>query len=492
MLIEAWESFVRDANLMTRTMGAQRAAALFEHAAVTNKVGQTVLRLPQFVHALVHMAYLRSNPVSALGAAHAKPTPLPKAVETLIHHLYSRFMATPPPKPLTMWKPGGAPAAKGAMLGAPSQSARSEGAMMVPGTPSSLGADSRRNDGRAASPAKRGAGAPAATAAGGGGGGRSASTLAAREAHGWLSTAPLAAAALPGAAALPAPAPGASGGGASQGGGSSQPPAAAAGRLVHQPPTGGARSLGGAGMPPVALADATNSAKVTKLGQGDEIRSARPQMVRPGRAADAGRPSRQATALAGMAKFVKAGGGGGGGGMPRFDGLLPSMRKNLYLRMFTAWREYTSESVVEGHGLVVKFRDRKRGGKLTHLFHSWKLWLHEWNQAINEAGFILRPHLPLNQHSAFSHWRYWSHAPQLMTSISAWYIARVSPEDFANASEYTRTTTTRAARLKGAFGRWEKLHALTVRAVSMTNHLQRRLCATLLLRVVDAWVRLTL
>jgi hypothetical protein len=74
MLIEAWESFVRDANLMTRTMGAQRAAALFEHAAVTNKVGQTVLRLPQFVHALVHMAYLRSNPVSALGAAHAKPS----------------------------------------------------------------------------------------------------------------------------------------------------------------------------------------------------------------------------------------------------------------------------------------------------------------------------------------------------------------------------------------------------------------------------------
>ena len=79
-----------------------------------------------------------------------------------------------------------------------------------------------------------------------------------------------------------------------------------------------------------------------------------------------------------------------------------------------------------------------------------------------------------------------------MTTISAWYIARVSPEDFANASEYTRTTTSRAIRLKGAFNRWEKLHAQTVRAVSMTNHLQRRLCATLLLRVVDAWVRLTL
>ena len=174
-------------------------------------------------------------------------------------------------------------------------------------------------------------------------------------------------------------------------------------------------------MPPVALADATNSAKVTKLSEDSlipsackcsprrplpspqvtklsEERSARPQMVRPGRAADAGRPSRQATALAGMAQFVKAGGGGGGGGMPRFDGLLPSMRKNLYLRMFTAWREYTSESVVEGHGLVAKFRDRKRGGKLTHLFHSWKMWLHAWNQAINEAGFVLRPHLPLNQH----------------------------------------------------------------------------------------------
>ena len=266
MLIESWEAFVRDANLMTRTMGAQRAAALFEHAAVTNKVGQTVLRLPQFVHALVHMAYLRSNPVSALGAAHAKPTPLTKAVETLIQHLYSRFMAAPPPRPLTVGKLGGAPAAKGAMMGA----------MMVPGTPSSMGADSRRHDGRAASPAKRGAGAAASTtaaaaaaaAAAGGGGGRSASTLAAREAHGGLPTAPREAAALPGAAALPAPAPGASGGGASQ------PPSAAAGRLVPQPSTGGARSLGGASMPPVALADATNSAKVTKLSEDSLIPSA--------------------------------------------------------------------------------------------------------------------------------------------------------------------------------------------------------------------------
>ena len=75
---------------------------------------------------------------------------------------------------------------------------------------------------------------------------------------------------------------------------------------------------------------------------------------------------------------------------------------------------------------------------------------------------MLRPHLPLNQHSAFSHWRYWSHAPQLATTISTWYMARVTPEDVAVASRYTIDTVTRAVNLKAAFGTWEKLHAQTV------------------------------
>ena len=149
-------------------------------------------------------------------------------------------------------------------------------------------------------------------------------------------------------------------------------------------------------------------------------------------------------------------------------------------------------SIEEGQQTVVKFREKKRGGKLTHLFAAWKEWLQDWNSAIHEAGYILRPHLPLNQHSAFSHWRYWSHAPQLMTSICQWYTVRVSDGDRANASNQTLNTVVRAVSLKQAFSRWEKLHGQTVRAVSMTNHLQRRLCATLLLRVVDAWVRLTI
>merc|ERR1719230_39008 len=79
-----------------------------------------------------------------------------------------------------------------------------------------------------------------------------------------------------------------------------------------------------------------------------------------------------------------------------------------------------------------------------------------------------------------------------MTSVCKWYTQRVSQEDRANASRYTVDTVERAVSLKQAFSTWERLHGQTVRAVSMTNHLQRRLCATLLLRVVDAWVRLTI
>ena len=71
----------------------------------------------------------------------------------------------------------------------------------------------------------------------------------------------------------------------------------------------------------------------------------------------------------------------------RFDGLLPSMRKNLYARMWRAWLDYTRQSRADSSQVVAKFRDRKRGGKLTHLFESWRLWLAEWNTSINEAGF---------------------------------------------------------------------------------------------------------
>ena len=69
---------------------------------------------------------------------------------------------------------------------------------------------------------------------------------------------------------------------------------------------------------------------------------------------------------------------------------------------------------------------------------------------------------------------------------------RVGPDDRAKASQYTLQTVDRAVRLKQAFATWEKLHGQTVRAVSMTNHLQRRLFIILLLRVLDAWIRLTI
>ena len=97
---------------------------------------------------------------------------------------------------------------------------------------------------------------------------------------------------------------------------------------------------------------------------------------------------------------------------------------------------------------------------------------------------MLHPHLPINQYSAFTHWRYWSHAPRLMTAVAVWYAARVDAATLERAAPYTHDTVLRVVALNRAFLSWRGMHHATCRAVSMTNHLQRRLCATLLLRVV--------
>ena len=54
-------------------MGVQRTLAIFEHSAILNKLGQPVLRFPQFMQALMTISYLRSNPVSALNAGDNVP-----------------------------------------------------------------------------------------------------------------------------------------------------------------------------------------------------------------------------------------------------------------------------------------------------------------------------------------------------------------------------------------------------------------------------------
>ena len=58
--------------------------------------------------------------------------------------------------------------------------------------------------------------------------------------------------------------------------------------------------------------------------------------------------------------------------------------QKLYARMRRAL-DYTRQSRADSSQVVAKFRDRKRGGKLAHLFESWRLWL-EWNTSINELG----------------------------------------------------------------------------------------------------------
>ena len=389
--LDSWDAFVRDGSLVTRAMGHQRTTAIFEHSAITNKLGQPVLRYPQFLMALINISYLRSNPVSAMTAGRTKPTPLARAVSLLVKHLYSRFMEAPP-QPSRLPPPSdeaGSHVASGGQRKVKRQTAPEAGEEKPAYQPrGSRVPASSPISGPAAGPASRATAAPADSPA-----------------RRSVQAAP-AAAPSPAEAQMPRP--------------SMRRPAAAGGVRLNQSSAGPAREK------------------------------------------------------------------------PRFDGLLPVLRKNIYARMFGIWREYTLGSIEESQLTVVKFRDKKRGGKLNHLFAAWREWLNEWNSAIHEAGFVLRPHLPLNQHSAFSHWRYWSHAPQLMTSVCRWYMVRVTEVDRANASNYTLHTVERAVNLKNAFARWEKLHSQTVRAVSMTNHLQRRLCATLLLRVVDAWVRLTI
>ena len=167
------------------------------------------------------------------------------------------------------------------------------------------------------------------------------------------------------------------------------------------------------------------------------------------------------------------------------DGLLPVLRKNIYSRMWKAWSSYAMESIEGADGRQVPREEARRQADPSRCVEGW---LQDWNSAIHEAGYILRPHL-LNQHSAFSHWRYWSHAPQLMTSICQWYTVRVSDDDRTNASSQIAQHVRAVSRT--AFSRWEKLHGQTVRAVrrrpppaSAMRHL--------LLRVVDAWVRLTI
>ena len=506
IFLETWEAFVLDANLVTRAIGVQRTRAVFDHAAIKNKLGQPVLRLPQFLQALVHMAYLRSNPVSVLSGG-SKPTPLPKAVDAVIQHLFSRYLKPPPkpprPPPLATGSTSAEPvshrqASPAKRSSAPSQRAGRAPPPSVGGLPPAPGAgrprggaESQRS--RAGTPPRSPRAASPGRASPRAASPRAASPRAASPRSNSRGTA------LQGA---PAPASGNPRGAAQPGA-----PAPASGGLHGSSaaaPSSSASSHGAPGPVDRATGQHPAAGSAHRPGESGHAPASAPAATRP---VPMGRPAAapglaRARAQAGGAAAPRIGGGAAGShyhptnlvkrGRGMADGLLPSMRKNLYMRMFKAWRDHTKVSVVESKVVVAKFRETKRGGKLTYLFKSWKSWLQEWNSAINEAGFILRPHLPLNQHSAFSHWRYWSHAPQLMTSVATWYMMRVSTDDFAKSSQYTHDTVLRAVHLKQSFSRWEKLHAQTVRAVSMTNHLQRRLCATLLLRVVDAWVRLTI
>ena len=88
---------------------------------------------------------------------------------------------------------------------------------------------------------------------------------------------------------------------------------------------------------------------------------------------------------------------------------------------------------------------------------------------IRESSFILRPVLPLNVHSAFEHWRYWSHAPTLMTAVSIWFMKRVGEDGVAEIDEATQEKVTRAWWLKMAFHQWSRLHEQTAHHVAVTN-----------------------
>ena len=177
---------------------------------------------------------------------------------------------------------------------------------------------------------------------------------------------------------------------------------------------------------------------------------------------------------------------------PRRDGLLPILRTNLFRKFLNAWRQHTIDTKKSNDNIVDDFRGHRGLDKLRKLFICWRGWLKQWNEIIKEYSFILRPILPLNMHSAFEHWRYWSHAPALMTAVSIWFMKKVGDNESSKVDQATYDKVTRAWWLKMAFHQWSKLHESTAHHVAVTNNLQRRLFIILLVRVLDAWVRLTI
>jgi len=174
------------------------------------------------------------------------------------------------------------------------------------------------------------------------------------------------------------------------------------------------------------------------------------------------------------------------------DGLLGMSKAHLYQRCLTAWSSYTKDSLASGRKIVHEFYFQRGTQKIRRMFSCWQGWLADWKLIIRESSDILQPMLPLNLQSAFEYWRYWSRCPKLMTSIAIWFMTKVGTTNLSNAEEAVLRRVDRTWWLKSAFDSWSHLHARTATAVTVVNRLQRELILNMLLRVLDAWVRLTI
>ena len=89
---EGWLRFTREAALVTRALDADRLSSIFVEASVTTKMGEQVLRAPQFIQALVHVASWRSNPMQDQSTFRSKLVPIPRCIDLLMKHIFAQLM----------------------------------------------------------------------------------------------------------------------------------------------------------------------------------------------------------------------------------------------------------------------------------------------------------------------------------------------------------------------------------------------------------------